>query len=377
MQAAVRALRLHNRVCVLHGFRANLGSLKLPLFSLAGRDLQSDVEHAWPMSPSVYEGRWDDLGMALFSLMMGFISGSWLAAEGVPPETLCSNALSGFYMLLMNVKRAWEASGINYSNVLLCPTTVRCLLFLSGHMVERCLNQTSEMAPFRPQNTTEAAAEQHFSRVKSRAANGVMSLKSFIFATQREHLQQMHGARPTSQTQPDPFWDGLTDKRAKEIGDQALQSVCILEAVSSVNRTPEQVKKEFTKWYFEIGHMLIFQSSQETAPGDDAEEWCDSEDECLEDMSPEVDSLAQLQDLQLQADLKNELSDAVDTGGNERQMATDKLVAERPLQDSGEITWPAPKRRKSCQPTLAEMLKSAGWVLLISCNSVLLNKVLV
>lgn len=168
---------MHDRVCVILGCRINLGSLVgLPTHSYQGRDNQSDVEHAWILNPVCYRNTWDNLGAELFAVMIVLICGCWLSKTQCNPEILFQNSLAGHYLLLFSIKRAYDEHGPNFSKSMLSPTTVRCLLYLSGHMTQRVLNQTSKMAPFCPHFTTEAAAEHHFGRVKSRSSNGVMSL---------------------------------------------------------------------------------------------------------------------------------------------------------------------------------------------------------
>lgn len=74
----------------------------------------------------------DDLGSLQFALMVGLTCGTWLAAAVFDPETLCELALTGHHMVLMNLWKAFERRGAQYSFV--SPVTTRCLLYQSGHM---------------------------------------------------------------------------------------------------------------------------------------------------------------------------------------------------------------------------------------------------
>lgn len=121
--------------------------------------------------------------------------------------------------------------------------------------------------------------------------------------------------------------------REQQLGDRALESVCLLESLASVNRTRDDVKQEFLKWFSDVALQLIFQAEGEMElEEEDGSEASDLEvEDSIPAPEPEVANVMMLQDLQLQAQLKEDISE---------------------LQE--------PKPGRNWQPTLEDMLKNAG-----------------
>ena len=134
--------------------------------------VQSDREHAWPLNVSAWSSDrcWDHAGMHLLALMSALTTGVWLSARAFTPAQCRQNALSGYYMVLFSL---WEAAnrGGKVQDSYFANQTLRCLVWVAAHMVERVMHQSGA---FDPLSTLEACAEQHFGRVK--ASSGVSQI---------------------------------------------------------------------------------------------------------------------------------------------------------------------------------------------------------
>ena len=205
--------------------------------------VQADREHAWPLTVSAWSSDrcWDHAGMHLLALMSALTTGVWLSACAFTPAQCLQNALSGYYMVLFSL---WEAAnrGGKVQDSYFADQTLRCLVWVAAHMVERVMHQSGA---FDPLSTLEACAEQHFGRVKasSGVSQGSMNLKSYMLSLHRLHLRQAQQS-PQSKAEV-PEWHGMPHESAKGIGSAAFHSVCVLKAVASSSQNPKEIGRDF------------------------------------------------------------------------------------------------------------------------------------
>lgn len=147
-----RALRTRKRSIMCCGYRCHFGIMLmqgLPVVAYRGHDNQSDKEAAHLLNPAAIPPVWDRYGVVLWQFFAALTTGQWLSSKQFEPLELLENALTGYYVTLMDVWKAWKLAGHQWETLTYSKLTVRNILFTCGHLVERLLH-FPDGVPFEP-----------------------------------------------------------------------------------------------------------------------------------------------------------------------------------------------------------------------------------
>ena len=148
------------------------------------------------------------------------------------------NALSGYYMVLFSL---WEAAnrGGKVQDSYFANQTLRCLVWVAAHMVERVMHQSGA---FDPLSTLEACAEQHFGRVK--ASSGVSQIWKATCFPSRDSIFVKRSRAPRAKPR---FLSGMEChmKAPRALGAQPSIQFASWRPSLHRAKTPKEIGRDF------------------------------------------------------------------------------------------------------------------------------------
>ena len=147
-----------------------------------GTSRQSDEQAAQASNPGHFKFQWDELGTFAMLLVEALVLSPFNAKYFYDSiEDSFHNAMTGYYMILMNIMILKGQHGDNWESHFLPLVTIQNMLHCVGHFVSRAINWPEDI-PFLPWCTRELAIEYHFGAVKQ-PFRGNPKYKDFLVGT--------------------------------------------------------------------------------------------------------------------------------------------------------------------------------------------------
>ena len=144
--------------------------------------------------------------------------------------------------------------------------TVRLALQMLAHVV-LLARHGAPGASIRPSRFAERAAELHFTSIKKNY-RGSPNLRNILVGSHWHHLQQVRKSRH-GDIKDLPDLQSVAADRARHLAGEAYQHAARFQAWVSVNRTPNQVAKEFEQYREHEGHAVLGSTGDADDPGRD------------------------------------------------------------------------------------------------------------
>ncbi|CAE7236669.1 Mlf [Symbiodinium sp. CCMP2592] len=257
---ALKAYTLHHNSAsrtVHHGiFATDLRCLRkngLAIAAFTNRDGQSDEASFQRMSTAYLNSSWENQGVRIYIFLGELLSSIWNCGQS--PRATFTNAMTGFYLLLLHVSEAKRIWGADWREKALLPQTVRNLLHMAAHAALAARFNCDPSTPWHLRSRQERhATPSAGDRLKRDCSplracwRGNPSLANAIYSTQLEHLKSL---RDSQNFKPPEFATAyaIDEQEATELSQQALSDACFLQSSWSKARTASSLHSDLLHWF--------------------------------------------------------------------------------------------------------------------------------
>ncbi|CAE7465119.1 unnamed protein product [Symbiodinium sp. KB8] len=164
---------------------------------------------------------------------------------------------------------SWGSTATDLVAMLECHMPVRAFLYADVQSDREALQRLhgAPGASIRPSRFAERAAELHFTSIKKNY-RGSPNLRNILVGSHWHHLQQVRKSRH-GDIKDLPDLQSVAADRARHLAGEAYQHAARFQAWVSVNRTPNQVAKEFEQYREHEGHAVLGSTGDADDPGRD------------------------------------------------------------------------------------------------------------
>ena len=192
LASGTKCVRWGSLICNL----TSLVSGGLPVRALAVEDQQCDKSYAKRLNPGFLDNSWSSFGCNVAQFVSSLFISAWTASSAFNMRDALSNALLGYYLMLVQTMIAMKEHGAKkWRQHWLPPQTIRNMCDLAGHYVLSC-RFWPEAVPWKPSARQESTIEHFFGRIKSHT-RGTPSVKDGLMGVCLEHSRLLRSMPPS------------------------------------------------------------------------------------------------------------------------------------------------------------------------------------
>ena len=214
-------------------------------------DLQSDREALNRLNPAWLKSGFASAGAHVYQFLCSLISAATEGSDGLTSTHIFLNAMSAYYLLLLNLWSARHKFKESWSRHFLPLATVRNSCSLCAQIAALCI-WTPAGCSVKPSRMAEKICEHHYGQVKS-SWQGSPSIRDAVLSVQKKHISQLNSKL---RVDPVPF-KPIPEDAAKNLAQRAFERCCLLQSWISVGWPPEEIRACFSQWYVDEGRAML------------------------------------------------------------------------------------------------------------------------
>ena len=158
------------------------------------------------------------------------ISCAWSGSKAFSLKEATSNALLGYYILLVQTFAAFKKHGRHWSKHFLPAQTVRSMMDLCGHIVLAShFWPVDQDLGWNPSAREECSIERYFGRIKAHT-RGNPSLKDCLYGATFEHAKNLRMSESLWGSFQCRIETPLGQEELQQMAEQALGDACVFQA---------------------------------------------------------------------------------------------------------------------------------------------------